>query len=114
MFIWARNRIGSSIDAVSRPTGRGVPHLGLRRKRIRGEKFRLREGGFGNFGADRVEMGVECRRFKRWESKCKVVECLAFLWIETVLFEMLQGKGKCGFVRWGNLDVSKELRIETS
>lgn len=59
-------------------------------------------------------MGVERRCFERWECKCEVVEHLSFLWIETVRLEMLEGKGECGFVLWGDLDVSKQLSMKPS
>lgn len=59
-------------------------------------------------------MRVKCRRFKWWKGKREAVEFLAFIWIETVLLEMLQGKGDRGFVGWGDLDISKQLTIETS
>lgn len=59
-------------------------------------------------------MGVKRRRFKGWESKCKVVEHLSFLWIETMRLEMLEGKGECGFVLGGDLDVSKQLSMKAS
>ena len=59
-------------------------------------------------------MGVKRRCFKGRESKCKVVEHLSFLWIKTVRLEMLEGKGDCGFVLWGDLDVSKQLSMKAS
>ena len=52
-------------------------------------------------------MGIKRRCLKRRESKCQVVEHLSFLWIETMRLEMLEGKGECRFVLWGDLDVSK-------
>ena len=52
-------------------------------------------------------MGVTRRCFEQWESKCQVVEHLSFLWIATVRLERLEGKRECGFVLWGDPDVSK-------